>query len=115
VGLTRCGHKAIQPELLPTELQFFLGDSVQGRVPLPTVPLGAATVHPGNVTHGVSVDRGERFSLIIFFFRDCEAQRGFFRAEQAAEWRTALLPALVLLVTLKWYTMRARGLMEAAG
>ena len=41
---------------------------------LPSVAQGSAVIHRGNLTHGVSVKSGERWSLIIFFFPTCQSQ-----------------------------------------
>lgn len=45
---------------------------------LPPMTQGSAVVHWGNVTHGVSVKAGERWSLIIFWFHSCAAQTAYF-------------------------------------
>lgn len=53
---------------------------------LPPLRQGSAVVHRGNLTHGVSLKDGERWSLIIFFFRSCATQTEFFvRAEKARD------------------------------
>ena len=75
---------------------------------LPPLPQGTAIAHEGNVTHSVSVRHGERWSLIVFLFEDCAAQRRFFgeaglapKVAAASSWWDAL-----------W--RRARGAWHAA-
>ena len=47
---------------------------------------GSAVVHRGNLTHGVTLKNGERWSLVVFFFRSCETQTEFFaRAARVRE------------------------------
>lgn len=50
-------------------------------------PRGSAIVHRGNLTHGVSVRSGTRWSLIVFFFSDCATQQAGSRRLHAASGR----------------------------
>lgn len=45
---------------------------------LPPMARGSAVIHRGNLTHGVSVKAGERWSLIMFWFHSCAAQMAYF-------------------------------------
>ena len=51
---------------------------------LPPLPQGSAVVHRGNLTHGVTLKSGERWSLIVFFFRNCATQTAYFESMKPA-------------------------------
>lgn len=51
---------------------------------LPPLSQGSAVVHRGNLTHGVTLKSGERWSLIVFFFRSCATQSAYFERVETA-------------------------------
>jgi hypothetical protein len=82
-------------------------DGGSSATPLPRMGRGSASVHHGNVTHEVEITAGERWSMVIFIFRDCDTQRQYFRQRTTEWWRLVYCAALGVLLSLKWVTSRA--------
>ena len=72
----------------------------------PPIEQGSASLHRGRLSHSVAITSGERWSVVVFFFRSCAAQTQYFSAQRHQQQTLLFGTVAVVLGSLKWYTSR---------